>query len=212
MHLLHRHGIPTVPQGVAHSVEEAVAIAERLGGPVAVKVLSADIAHKSDVGGVRLNVQGATAVRAAFDDITDSVRRHAPQARIEGMVVARMVRPVLECVVASRVDPVFGPVLTFGLGGTDVEWHQRIALATAPITPERVRTLLQRLDLPRRLDGWRGGPRVTTDALVACICAIGQLAASAGQALHSLEINPLMVNEDGVFAADALIQLDGDNT
>lgn len=211
MQLLQRHGIPTVPQGVAHTVDDAVAIAERLGGPVAVKVLSRDIAHKSDVGGVRLNVEGAAAVRAAFEDITSCVRRQAPQASIEGMVVARMVRPVLECVVASRVDPVFGPVLTFGLGGTDVEWHKRIALATAPITPQRVRALLERLDLPRRLDGWRGGPRVTPDALVACICAIGQLAAHAGQALQSLEINPLMVSEDGVFAADALIHLEGDN-
>ncbi|MFC7408820.1 acetate--CoA ligase family protein [Hydrogenophaga atypica] len=210
MQLLQDLGIPTVPQGVAHSAEAAVAIAEQLGGPVAVKVLSADIAHKSDVGGVRLNVQGADAVRAAFNDITASVAVRAPQARVQGVVVARMVKPVLECVVASRVDPVFGPVLTFGLGGTDVEWHQRIVLATAPVPPERVRALLERLDLTRRLDGWRGGPRVTPEALVACICAIGQLAASAGPALQSLEINPLMVNEDGVFAADALIQLEGD--
>jgi acetyltransferase len=117
-----------------------------------------------------------------------------------------MVQPVLECVVASRRDPIFGPVLTFGLGGTEVEWLRRVAMATAPVTPQRVLQLLERLDLLRRLDGWRGGPCVPPEALVDAICAVGRLAA-ASSALAHLEINPLLVNADGVFAADALMQL-----
>ncbi len=206
LQVLAEHGIGVVPHGVAMTADEAVAAAQRLGGAVAVKVLSPDIVHKSDVGGVRLNVSGDEAVRKAFDTLLAEVSVKAPTARIRGVLVARMVRPVLECVVASRRDPIFGPVLTFGLGGTEVEWLGRVAMATAPVTPQRVMQLLQRLDLLRRLDGWRGGPNVPPQALVDAICAVGRIACTNRGLVH-LEINPLLVNADGVFAADALMQI-----
>lgn len=203
---LARHGVPVVAHGVARTAAEAAALAGEWNGPVAVKILSADIAHKSDVGGVLLNVQGVAAVAAAFTQVMENAARHAPQARVDGVLVARMLRPVVECVVGARTDPVFGPVLTFGLGGTEVEWLKRVALATAPVTPGRVRALLERLDLPRRIDGWRGGPRIALEPLIEAICAVGRLAAAAGPRLESIEINPLIVTADGVHAADALLQ------
>ena len=206
LEVLSRWGIGVVPHDVATTADEAAAVAQRLGGVVAVKVLSADILHKSDIGGVRLNVAGDEAVRQSFDAIMAEVTRKMPGARISGVLVARMVRPELECVAASRLDPIFGPVLTFGLGGTEVEWLQRVAIATAPAHPQRVRELLQRLDLPRRLDGWRGGPRISVDALVDAICRVGHMAAVMPGLVH-LEINPLLVNAEGVFAADALMQV-----
>ncbi len=206
LRVIAEHGIGVVPHGVAGTADEAVALAQRLGGDLAIKVVSPDIVHKSDVGGVRLNVSGDEAVRQAFNAILAEVSAKAPTARIRGVVVARMVRPVLECVVASRHDPIFGPVLTFGLGGTEVEWLRRVAIATAPVSPQRVLQLLERLDLLCRLNGWRGGPVVPPDALVNAICAVGRMASTIPALVH-LEINPLLVNADGVFAADALMQI-----
>ncbi len=206
LRVIAEHGIGVVPHGIAGTADEAVALAQQLGGELAIKVVSPDIVHKSDVGGVRLNVSGDDAVRQAFNSILAEVSVKAPAARIRGVLVARMVRPVLECVVACRRDPIFGPVLTFGLGGTEVEWLRRVAMATAPVTPQRVMQLLERLDLLRRLDGWRGGPCVPPEALVEAICAVGRMASTIPALVH-LEINPLLVNTNGVFAADALMQI-----
>jgi acyl-CoA synthetase (NDP forming) len=200
-------GVTPVPHAVAATAEEAAAIAERCAAPVAIKVLSRDLLHKTEAGGVRLGIVGPVAARAAFDAIRADVTRLAPQASFEGVLVARMVKPVLECMAGARFDPVFGPVVAFGLGGTDVEWVKRVAIASAPVTPERVAELLTRMDLPRRLDGWRGGPAIGIDALVAAIAGVGRLAAAAGPRLDSIEVNPLMVTALGVFAADAVVQI-----
>ena len=204
---LEQAGVRTAPYAVALSADEAAAITQRFDAPVAIKVLSRDLMHKSDVGGVRLNVRGADAARAAFDAIKSDVTRMAPGAAFEGVIVAKMVKPVLECMAGARLDPVFGPVVAFGLGGTEVEWLNRVALVTAPTHPRRVRALLERLDIPRRLDGWRGGPKVPVDGLVDAVCGVAQLAAAAGKRLVNLEINPLMVTTEGVFAADAVVEL-----
>lgn len=200
-------GVRAAPHAVARNADEAAALAERFAAPVAVKLLSRDVLHKSDVGGVLLGVQGADAARAAFETIQDNARRMAPGAAFEGVLVARMVAPVLECMAGARLDPVFGPVVAFGVGGTEVEWIKRVALVTAPADPARVRQLLERLDIPRRLDGWRGGPKVGIDGLVAAVCGVARLAAAAGPRLVNLEVNPLMVTAEGVFAADAVVEL-----
>ena len=205
--LLARAGVQAAPHGIAANADEAAAIAERLAAPVAVKLLSRDVLHKSDIGGVILNVRGADAARSAFETIAANARRMAPGAAFEGVIVSRMVKPVLECMAGARLDPVFGPVVAFGLGGTEVEWLNRVAVASAPVTPARALQLLERLDIPRRLDGWRGGPRIKADALVEAICGVGALAAAAGARLVNLEVNPLMVTTEGVFAADAVVQL-----
>ena len=204
---LEQAGVRAAPYAVATNANEAAAIAQRFDAPVAIKVLSRDLMHKSDVGGVRLNVRGADAARAAFDAIKDDVTRMAPGAAFEGVLVAKMVKPVLECMAGARLDPVFGPIVAFGVGGTEVEWIKRVALVTAPADPRRVRELLERLDIPRRLDGWRGGPKISVDGLVDAVCGVAQLAAAAGERLVNLEINPLMVTAEGVFAADAVVEL-----
>ena len=200
-------GVHAAPHAVATNADQAAVAAQRFNGPVAIKVLSRDLMHKSDVGGVRLNVRGADAARAAFDAIKDDVTRMAPGAAFEGVLVAKMVKPALECMAGARLDPVFGPIVAFGVGGTEVEWIKRVALVTAPADPRRVRELLLRLDIPRRLDGWRGGPKISVDGLVDAVCGVAQLAAAAGERLVNLEINPLMVTAEGVFAADAVVEL-----
>ena len=200
-------GVRAAPFGVATSAEEAARIAQEFAVPVAIKVLSRDLLHKSDIGGVRLNVRGADAARAAFDAIHADVTRMAPGAAFEGVIVARMVKPVIECMAGARLDPVFGPIIAFGLGGTEVEWLKRVALATAPVAPARVAALLKKLGILERLDGWRGGPKIDPAGLIEAVCGVGALAAAAGQRLESIEVNPLMVTAEGVFAADAVVQL-----
>ena len=200
-------GVRAAPFGVATSAEEAARIAQEFAVPVAIKVLSRDLLHKSDIGGVRLNVRGADAARAAFDAIHADVTRMAPGAAFEGVIVARMVKPVIECMAGARLDPVFGPIIAFGLGGTEVEWLKRVALATAPVAPARVAALLKKLGILERLDGWRGGPKIDPAGLIEAVCGVGALAAAAGERLESIEVNPLMVTAEGVFAADAVVQL-----
>ena len=200
-------GVRAAPFGVATSAEEAARIAQEFAVPVAIKVLSRDLLHKSDIGGVRLNVRGADAARAAFESIHADVTRMAPGAAFEGVIVARMVKPVIECMAGARLDPVFGPIIAFGLGGTEVEWLKRVALATAPVAPARVAALLKKLGILERLDGWRGGPKIDPAGLIEAVCGVGALAAAAGQRLESIEVNPLMVTAEGVFAADAVVQL-----
>ena len=121
--------------------------------------------------------------------------------------MARMVKPVIECMAGARLDPVFGPIIAFGLGGTEVEWLKRVALATAPVAPARVAALLKKLGILERLDGWRGGPKIDPAGLIEAVCGVGALAAAAGERLESIEVNPLMVTAEGVFAADAVVQL-----
>ena len=200
-------GVRAAPFGVATSAEEAARIAQEFAVPVAIKVLSRDLLHKSDIGGVRLNLRGADAARAAFESIQADVTRMAPGAAFEGVIVARMVKPVIECMAGARLDPVFGPIIAFGLGGTEVEWLKRIALATAPVAPARVAALLKKLGILERLDGWRGGPKIDPAGLIEAVCGVGALAAAAGERLESIEVNPLMVTAEGVFAADAVVQL-----
>jgi acetate---CoA ligase (ADP-forming) len=199
-------GVVAAPFGVAATADEAARLAEEFAVPVAIKVLSRDLLHKSDIGGVKLNVRGADAARAAFNAIHADVTRKAPGADFEGVLVARMVKPVMECMAGARFDPVFGPIIAFGLGGTEVEWLKRIAIATAPAAPSRVEVLLKKLGILERLDGWRGGPKIDPAPLIDAICGVANLAAAAGPRLQSIEVNPLMVTADGVFAADAVVE------
>lgn len=210
LRLLMQYGVSAPVWAVAQTAQEAAAAYTELGGPVAAKLLSRDVLHKSDVGGVELNVSSAEAAAAAFERIRLACASRAPQARFEGVLLARMVKPVLECMVGARLDPVFGPVVVFGLGGTEVEWLHRVAIATAPVSPQRVRELLERLGLIERLQGWRGGPRIDPGALIEAVCRVSQLAAAAGERLVSVEVNPLMVTVDQVLACDAVVQLQGE--
>ena len=205
--LFAQFGLVAPPWSVAHSVEQAREIASRSGGgPFVLKVVSRDLPHKSDVGGVILNVSAATAAEA-YERICNQVAQKAPDARIEGVILMQMVKPVLECMVGARYDPVFGPVLVFGLGGTEVEWLHRVTLLRAPAALTTIEAKLTALGIAARLEGWRGGPRIPLRALVSAIGRFSEFAASAGDRLVSAEVNPLMVTADGVYCADAVVQM-----
>ncbi|MCX7933320.1 MAG: acetate--CoA ligase family protein [Rhodovarius sp.] len=200
-------GLPAMPDERARNAEEAVAAAERIGYPVVLKVDSPDIAHKTEVGGVRLDLRDADAVRAAFAAIMEGVRRHAPAARVDGVLVQRMAERGPELILGARRDPQFGPTVLVGLGGVQAELWRDVALDLAPVSPARAEEMLRSLKSFPLLDGFRGAPRVDLAAAASTIAAFSELAAALGDRLEEMEINPLVCTPQGCLALDGLMKL-----
>jgi len=198
-------GVPAAPHRLVHSPADAVTAWRSLGGHAVMKIVSADLLHKSDVGGVRIGLRSEQEIREAYDGIVGDVARMAPHARQQGVLVARELSPLAELMLGARHDPVFGAVIVLGLGGVEVELHPRTAVLTAPTTAGRVRTQLDALGVSKLLGGWRGRPKGDVDALVDVVLRFATLAAALGPRLGTLEINPLMVTVDGISAADAVV-------
>jgi len=207
--VLAAYGIPVVATlAVAAEPAAAVAAAEALGWPVAMKILSAQITHKSDVGGVVLNLADADALRAALAAMLERVRRLRPEATIEGVTVQAMVRRggAHELIVGASIDPVFGPAVLFGAGGTAVEVLADRAVALPPLNAPLARALVERTRVARLLAGYRDTPAVARDALHATLVAVAQMLADLPQ-LVELDINPLLADAHGVVALDARVRV-----
>jgi acyl-CoA synthetase (NDP forming) len=199
--LLAEHDIRVIPTELATSAEQAVAAARRIGGRVVLKIASEDILHKSDIGGVALNLEGDEAVEAAYR----RVRSAAPAgARVDGVLVAPMRTGGLELFVGCTRDAQWGPVIAVGLGGMWVEILQDIALRPLPVAPTESKRMLTELRGAKLLSGARGIPAADLNALAAAIAAIGNAALALGPDLDALEVNPLWVRGNHVEALDAL--------
>jgi succinyl-CoA synthetase beta subunit len=181
-------------------------LAAELGGPVALKVASADIEHKSDIGGVMLDVAGETAVGAAFDAIMGSVRRARPEVAIEGILVSPMRTSGVELLVGTLRDSQWGAVMAVGLGGIWVEALGDTQLTLLPTTTEHVKVMLSKLRGTKLLHGFRGAPPVDLEKLAQVIVAIGKAALELGPDLVALEVNPLWARESHVEALDGLAE------
>jgi acyl-CoA synthetase (NDP forming) len=198
-------GVPVVPAILATTIDEAVQAARRYAsGSVVMKILSPDIAHKTDIGGVKLNIQGDAAVRAAFGDILKSVRSAAPGARIEGVTVSPYRSNGVELLVGVTRDPLWGLAIAVGLGGVWVEALGDTVVRLLPATKDEILSGLRDLRGARLLEGFRGMPPVNFEVLADAITAIGRAAMNLGPKLHTLEINPLWVQADRVEALDGL--------
>jgi acetyltransferase len=207
--LLGAFGLPVTPTIVATSREAAVAAAERIGYPVVVKILSRDISHKSDVGGVRLSLQNAEMVASAFDDMMRHVRALRPQARIDGALVQAMLRfeHAREVLVGVTTDAVFGPVISFGTGGVAVEAVRDAAVALPPINAPLARELMSRSRLHRLLGAYRNVPGVDLDALCAILTGVSRMVCTLPW-LKEMDLNPVLAHPGGAVIADARIEID----
>ncbi|MFJ8025427.1 acetate--CoA ligase family protein [Streptomyces sp. NPDC096311] len=203
--LLARGGVTFVPAGLARSADEAVEIASGFGGPVAVKLVSPDVPHKSDVGAVILDVTGDDAVRRAYEEVRAAGVVARDGIRVEGVQVSPMRRGGVELVAGVTRDPQWGPVLAVGLGGVFVEVLADVALRLLPVTARDVEEMLGELRGRAVLDGARGRPPVDRSALVAAICRIAGVAWQLGNELDSVEVNPLRATATGAEALDALV-------
>ena len=201
--------IPVVPtQRVAATPEAAAQAAEMMGYPVVLKILSDDISHKSDVGGVALNLQHEADVHTAAKTMLERVLRERPQARIQGFTVQSMVRRkhAQELIVGSTIDSVFGPIILFGQGGTAVEVMADRAVALPPLNVPLAKALVSRTRVSKLLPGFRDTPAVDEAALYGVLVAVSQLLAEIPE-IAELDINPLIVNFEGALALDARIKL-----
>ena len=204
--LLAAHGIGGIPAGgLARDAAEAVRLADEIGHPVAMKVQSDDLPHKSESQGIAVGVEGACAVREAFRRIMDNARAFAPSASIKGIRVERMADPGVEMIIGVSRDPDFGPMLGVGLGGVLVELLDDFVLSPVPVDAIEAREMLRNLRGRRILDGVRGAPPVDVDALVELLVAVSEFAAAAGGALEALDLNPVIVHPrgEGVSVVDA---------
>ncbi|WP_421706243.1 acetate--CoA ligase family protein [Alloalcanivorax xenomutans] len=207
--LLAAHGIPAVPEKVLGSAEEAAAYAEQIGFPVVMKIASADIVHKSEIGGVLLNVADADSVREGFQTLLGNAERHVPDAKLDGVLVARQIVGGVECFMGIQRDPQFGTVAVFGLGGIFVEVLKDVAFRRCPFDREEARDLILSIKGAPLLQGARGRAPVDLDALSQVLANLSRFAVGAGERLDSIDINPVfaMPEGQGAFAADAVIQL-----
>jgi acyl-CoA synthetase (NDP forming) len=203
--LLAEAGIPVVPARLVASAGDAVKAAAEFDGPVCLKVVSAQILHKTDIGGVRLDVPAEEdAVRAAFTAVT-AAAAGVTGATVDGVLVSPMRRGGTELLIGVVRDPQWGPVLAVALGGVFVEVLKDSALAPLPVSTAKARRLLGRLRGRGVLDGVRGAAPADLDALAAVIARVGDLARALGDDLESLEINPLLVNGTTIEALDAVV-------
>jgi acetate---CoA ligase (ADP-forming) len=198
------HGVPVVPTTLVRSSEEALAAAAKIGDRIVVKIASEDIAHKSDIGGVKINLAPEEAGRA-FDEVVASARRLRPDAKIDGALVSAMRGEGVELLVGVTRDPQWGLVLAIGLGGVFVEILGDTSLRLLPVTEEDVVEMLGELRGGRMLAGYRNTPVVNIGELARVIKKISEAALAAGPSLGTLEVNPLLASGDRIEALDALM-------
>lgn len=202
------YGIPVIATRTARTPEEAAALAAEVGGAVALKILSPDITHKTDVGGVALDVAGPSVVRETAAAMLDRVAKARPGARISGFTVAPTVRRpgAYELIVGVIEDPQFGPVILFGHGGTAVEVVNDKALALPPLNMHLAYEVMSRTRIYRQLSGYRGLPPANLDAVALTLIRVSHLVVDVAE-IAELDINPLLADEYGVVALDARIRV-----
>ena len=205
--LLTENGVPTTDTRLAKSHEEAISLAGELGLPVALKIVCADITHKSDIGGVQLGLSTEAAVAKAYDEILAAVKIRCPDSEIKGVSVQSMARSVVEIIVGMSKDPQFGPVLMFGLGGTQVEILEDVSFRIAPISRLDAREMIREIKGYPLLEGYRGSQHINIEALEDILLRISELVAATPQ-IKELDLNPIFARPDDAIAVDARVILE----
>ena len=205
--LLKAYGIPVSKEEIAQTAAEAVKIAKKIGFPVVAKVVSADILHKSDIGGVVLNLNSAAEVKKAFNDITARVKKIKSKPKLEGILIAQQVKADLELVVGASLDAEMGPVVLFGTGGVDIELMKDVALAGAPLDEAEAKQLIAKTKAGVKMKGYRGKPALHEASAVKALVGLSNLMADAGNRIASIDVNPFLINSKVGVAVDGLIVL-----
>ncbi len=197
-------GLPCIGFGQADSPDSAVKIALEQGFPVALKISSPDILHKSDIGGVHLNLDSPEAVERAYNEIIAAIRDAQPQVTAKNMLVNKIAPPGLEVIVGMNRDPQFGPVILFGLGGIMVEIFQDVTLRLLPLTRDHALAMIREIRGHKLLSGYRGQPPVDEQALADCILAVAKMAETHPEIVE-IDLNPVFAYPDGILVVDARI-------
>ncbi|MBW2131147.1 MAG: acetate--CoA ligase family protein [Deltaproteobacteria bacterium] len=206
--ILRLHGAPVPDDTLAKTADDAVAIAQKINGKVALKIVSPDVLHKSDAGGVRINLETEEEIRNAFAEIITNVRDYDPDADIRGILVSPMAKPGLEVIVGTKIDDQFGPIILFGLGGVMVEILKDVAFRVLPISPRGAKLMIDELKSSPLLDGFRGSSPLDKEALRKLLLTVSEIIESYPE-IEEMDLNPVLVHEQGhgVSIVDARIIL-----
>jgi acyl-CoA synthetase (NDP forming) len=207
--VLSAYGIAVPEEALVGSPEEAVAAAQRIGYPVVLKAVAAELTHKSDAGAVMLGLADADEVRSAHKRVTENLARHGFPRALEGMLVCRQIRGGLELVLGLNRDPEVGLVAMAGSGGVLLELAKDVAFCAPPISRDKALDVLERTHAARMMRGYRGGAKLDMDAAVDALVALGRLAVELGDSIEAVDINPFVVLPRGGHALDALVVLRG---
>ena len=207
--LLRAYGVRTPKERLAGSAAEAARVARGLGFPVVLKAAGAELTHKSDAGGVLLDVRTAAAVRQGYGAVLRNVARKAGGAAIDGVLVAEQAAGDLELVIGASRDPEMGPVVMFGSGGVSLELYRDVAFAAPTLDEADAEALIARTRAARLIDGYRGAPALDRKAVVKALVAVSRLACDLGRELESIDVNPFVLRPRGGVALDALVVLAG---
>jgi acetyltransferase len=210
MEVLAAYGFPLLQHAVANTADETAVLQQKFAGPVALKIVSPDVVHKVDVGGVLLNISTAEEARAGFTKITNGVKQQLPGARLLGVEVQQMAAKGIEVILGANRDPSFGHLIMFGLGGTFVEVLKDVSFRLAPIRELGARNMIRSIRAARVFESFRGQPPADTVAIAECLERLSQLVMDFPE-IEELDINPLIVHPEGKGAhvADVRIVLGG---
>jgi acetyltransferase len=202
--ILAKHGIPVTKEFLANTAEEAVKYAEKIGYPVVLKIQSPDIVHKTDAGGVLLNIRNEKEVKEGFENIIKNAKNYKKDVKIAGVLVQEMVNEGHQCIIGSHKDPQFGPVIMFGFGGIFVEIFKDVSFRIIPIERKDAQEMISEIKAYAILKGARGYKPVNFKALEDVLLKVSNMIWK-NQKIEELDINPLFVGPKGVKAADARI-------
>jgi acyl-CoA synthetase (NDP forming) len=206
LQLLSGYNLPVIPHCLAATPAEADRAARELGCPVAMKVVAADLIHKSDIGGVQLHVRTPEEAAATFTTLRDRLAPHVSPLTFRGILVAKMAAPGIEVIVGMVRDPQFGPAVMAGLGGIFVELYQDVVFRLPPLGPADARSMLGELKAAPLLTGYRGQPPRDLDALATCACTVARIAAEHPD-IREIDLNPIIAYERGCTIVDAKIRV-----
>jgi acyl-CoA synthetase (NDP forming) len=206
--LLSEAGIPVIETRLATSKQEAIAMSKKVGFPVALKIVSPEITHKSDVGGVKLSLKTSKQVEAAYEEILSAVKEKYPHAVIDGVSVQKMARPGTEVIIGMTKDAQFGPVLMFGLGGILVEILKDVSFRIVPLEREDAREMIREIKGYPILEGYRGKEPADVSILEDILLRISRFVDDHPE-IKELDLNPIFAYKDGAVAADARVILEG---
>jgi len=202
--LLGKYQIPYPEHALAHSADEAVELAERLGYPVVLKIVSPDVVHKSDSGGMLVELDSSKLVRLGYDRLLAAVLSHQPDARIEGVLVCRQAPPGLEVIVGALDDPMFGPTIMFGMGGIFAELLRDVVFRIAPLRRSDAQDMIREVKGYPLIAGLRGQKACDEEALVSLLLAVSQLV-TENREINELDLNPVRLYEQGLLVLDARV-------
>ena len=205
--LMKEIGITTTDFQVAKNSKEAIKAASEIGFPIVMKILSPQIIHKTDAGGVKLNINSEKEAEKAFKEILANAKKYDSKAEIKGVLIEKMVKPSTEIIIGVTRDPTFGPAIMFGLGGIFVELLKDVSFRIAPIKTEDAQEMIHEIKALPMLQGFRGRPNVKLELIVDVLMKISQLSIDYIDDILEIDLNPIFAYEDKILAVDARIIL-----